>query len=175
MLGRRCVFWRSPPRAPYIWASLFPRPVCDVPLRRLLGHFKCWPARKRHCHGPSRAARLASSSPVSQAARSKESCLRPREGENKNDKEHGVSYSGDDIMGLMERDNMALIPAAFSPHGHAGPPFHRRMYGHDSELHLTFNNRPNANTCEDSASHSLTLAESAQTNPHTTHRSRQFR
>ena len=30
-------------------------------------------------------------------------------------------------MVLIERDNMVLIPAAFSPHGHTGPLFNRLM------------------------------------------------
>ena len=73
------------------------------------------------------AARLTSSSPNFQSARSKELFLRLREREKKKfcrdgkaDKENDVSYSGDEIMGLIERDNMVLIPAAFSPHGHTG-------------------------------------------------------
>ena len=104
------------------------------------------------------AARLTSSSPISQAARSKELFLHLREGEKKKfchdgktDKETGISYSSDEIMGLIERDNMVLIPAAFSPHDHTGLLFNRLMYGHDTEPRQTFKNKPNANTCEDSA------------------------
>ena len=44
---------------------------------------------------------------------------RLREGEKKKfrpdgktDKESGISYSGDEIMGFVERDTMVLIPAA---------------------------------------------------------------
>ena len=52
-------------------------------------------------------------------------------------------------MGLIERDNMVLIPAAFTPQGHIGPLFNRLMYGHDTEPHRIFKNRPKANICED--------------------------
>ena len=69
----------------------------------------------------------------------------------KTDKENGISYSGDEIMGLIERDNMALTPASFSPHSHTGLLLNRLMHGHDTKLHRTFKNRPNTNTCEDSA------------------------
>ena len=31
-------------------------------------------------------------------------------------------------MGLTERDNMVLIPAADTPHGHTGPLFNRLLY-----------------------------------------------
>ena len=67
------------------------------------------------------------------------------------DKENVISYSGDDIVGLIERDNVVLIPAAFSPHGHTGPLFNRLIYGHGTEPHRIFTNRPNANICEGSA------------------------
>ena len=67
------------------------------------------------------------------------------------DKENDISYSVDEIMGLVERENMMLIPAAFSSHCHTGPLLNRLMYGHDTEPHRTFKNRPNANTCKDYA------------------------
>ena len=54
-------------------------------------------------------------------------------------------------MHLMERDNLALIPVAVTPHGHTSPLFNRLLYGNDTELHKTFRDRPNANICEESA------------------------
>ena len=63
------------------------------------------------------------SSSNSQTARSNELLLRSREGErqkfcrdSKTDKQTGISYSGDEIMRLIEQDNMALIPDAITPH-----------------------------------------------------------
>ena len=71
--------------------------------------------------------------------------MRLREGEKKKfcrdgktDKENGITYSGDDIMGLIERDNMVLISAVFSPHGHTSQIFNRLIYEHDTEPHRIF-------------------------------------
>ena len=97
-------------------------------------------------------------SSISQTARFKELFLRLREGEEKKfcrdgkrDKENDISYSGDEIMGIIERDNMVLVPATFTPHGHTGPLFNRLIHGHNTEPLRIFRNRPNANICEDSA------------------------
>ena len=107
--------------------------------------------RHRQSSPPLSATLASSSSPLSQAARAKALFPRPREGEKekfrrdgKTDEKHSISYGGDDIMGLVERDHMALMPAVFSTHGHAGPLFHRRVYGHDAAPHPTFENRPHA-------------------------------
>ena len=104
------------------------------------------------------ATGLTSSSPISQATCSQELFLRLREGEEKKfcrdgkrDKENDISYSGDEIMGIIERDNMVLVPATFTPHGHTGPLFNRLIHGHNTEPLRIFRNRPNANICEDSA------------------------
>ena len=104
------------------------------------------------------AKELTSSTSNSQTARSKELYMRLREGEKKKfcrdgktDKRTGVTYSGEEIMHLMERDNLALIPVAVTPHGHTSPLFNRLLYGHDTEPHTTFKNKPCANTCEESA------------------------
>ena len=104
------------------------------------------------------ATGLTSSSPISQATCSQELFLRLRGGEKKKfcrdgktDKENDVSYSGDESMSLIEGDNMVLVPAAFTPHGHTIPLFNRLMYGHDTKPHWTLRNRPNVNICEDSA------------------------
>ena len=50
----------------------------------------------------------------------------------KRTKKGGISNSGDEIMGLIERDNMVLIPAAVTPHGHTGPLLNRLLYRHDA-------------------------------------------
>jgi hypothetical protein len=104
------------------------------------------------------AKELTSSSSNSQTARSKELYMRLREGEkkkfcrdSKTDKQTGIAYSGDEIMRLMERDNLALIPVAITPHGHTSPLFNRLLYGHDTEPHTTFKDKPYANMCEESA------------------------
>ena len=103
------------------------------------------------------ATELSSSSPISPTACSQELFLRVR-GEKKKfchdgktDKENGISYSGDESMGLIERDNIVLIPDVVTPHGHTGPLSNRFLYEHDAEPRQIFKNRPNANTCEDSA------------------------
>ena len=83
---------------------------------------------------------------VSQAARSKElfSCL--REGEKKKCVVTGrltskvlfPKYSGDEIMGLIERDNMVLIPVFITPRDNTGPLFNHLLYDHDTKPHGNF-------------------------------------
>ena len=71
--------------------------------------------------------------------------------EDETDKEKGISYSGDEIMSFIERDNIVLIQAAVTPHGQTSPLFSRLLYlyGHGTESH--FRDRPNANICKASA------------------------
>ena len=55
------------------------------------------------------------------------------------------------IMGLIERDNMVLIPVSITPHGHAGPLFIKFFYGHGKEPHdPVFRDRPNGQISEES-------------------------
>ena len=67
------------------------------------------------------------------------------------DKQSGISYSGDKIIGLIERCNMKLVPTAITPHGHTSLLFITLLYEHDTEPHRLFRDRPNANICEASA------------------------
>ena len=53
-------------------------------------------------------------------------------------------------MGLIERSNVVLVPATVTPHGHTSPLFNRLLYGHHTDSHQVFRNRPNANICEES-------------------------
>ena len=46
---------------------------------------------------------------------------------------------------------MVLVPAATTPHGRTSPLFNRLLYGHNTEPHPIFRDRPNANICEESA------------------------
>ena len=50
----------------------------------------------------------------------------------KTDKGTGVTYSGDEIIGDIIRNNQALIPISVSPHGHMGSLFMRFLYGVDA-------------------------------------------
>ena len=45
------------------------------------------------------------------------------------DKETMISYTGDEIIGEILKENMALIPIAISPHGHTSGLWNRHMYG----------------------------------------------
>ena len=68
------------------------------------------------------ATALAASSPISPTARSQEVFSRRREGKNRSSvatatltkKVAYLSYSGYEITGLIESDNMVVIPAAFT-------------------------------------------------------------
>ena len=104
------------------------------------------------------ATELTSSS-NSQAACFKELFLRLKEGkkkkkfcrDGKTDKQSVISYSGDEIMGLIERDKMVLVPAAITPLGHTSRLFKKILYEYDTEPHRIFRDRPNTNICEESA------------------------
>ena len=94
----------------------------------------------------------------SQAACSKELLFCLREGKKKmfchkgkTDKESGISYNGDEIMSLIGRNNMILIPASITPHGHTGPLLNRFLYDHNTTPHNMYKNRPNDQRCEESA------------------------
>ena len=113
-------------------------------------------AVNRHRHSPP-ATELASSS-ILPDARSRELFLRLKEGQKKKfccdgkiDKQSGISYSSDKIIGLIERGSMVLVPAAITPHGHTSLLFITLLYEHDTEPHRLFRDRPNANICEASA------------------------
>ena len=73
-----------------------------------------------------------------EAAREKEIYLRLRNGEKlkfqrrgKTDKSTMITMTGDQIMGDIIRNNMALLPIAISPHGKFGSIFNRFLYGND--------------------------------------------
>jgi len=66
------------------------------------------------------------------------STVRLRDGEKKkfcrpakSDKSTGITLSGDDIIGEILRQDMALIPVTVSPFGHIGGLFKKFLYGTD--------------------------------------------
>ena len=98
-----------------------------------------------------------SSSSISQPACSKELFVGRREGkkkkfcrDGKTDEQNVISYSGDEIMGLIEQDTMVLVPAVITPHDHTSCLLSRLLYGHGIEPHRIFRDRRNTNICEDS-------------------------
>ena len=120
------------------------------------------------------ATELASSS-ISRDACPREFGLSLRESEKKNfccdgktDKQSGTSCSGDEIMGLIERD----VPAAITPHGHTSPLFNRPLYGHNTEPHRIFRDRPKTSICKDSerctrVPHNILVGQTPSGEPHT--------
>ena len=95
---------------------------------------------------------------VSQATCSRELFLRLREGEKKKycrdgktDKKSGIFYSGGDIMSLIERDIIILAPTSITSHGHTGPLFNQLLYGHKTQPHGHFRDRPNGQIVEEYA------------------------
>lgn len=86
------------------------------------------------------------------AARIKEIDLRLRKGEKskfqrrgKTDKSTKVTLTGDQIIGRILDQNMALVPIAVSPHGRLGSLFQRFLYGSDPmELPDFRSSRPRA-------------------------------
>jgi hypothetical protein len=77
--------------------------------------------------------------------------LRLRKGEKgkfmrrgKTDKETMMTLTGDQIIGEIINNNMALLPIAISPHGHLGSLFERFLYGRDPmPIPKYKSNRPN--------------------------------
>src|SRR5210317_750893 len=58
-----------------------------------------------------------------------------------------MTRTGDQIIGEILEQNMALLPIAISPHGHLGSLFERFLYGSDAMPLPDFkSNRPNAKT-----------------------------
>ena len=55
-----------------------------------------------------------------------------RKGKTCKDTGAGVTLTGDEIIGEITKDNMALIPIAISPHGRIGSLFERFIYGTDA-------------------------------------------
>ena len=66
----------------------------------------------------------------------------------KTDKQNQATYSWEEILQLINSNNMALIPAAVTPHGHTIPLFNRLLYGSGVEPHTTFKNKPHTQQCE---------------------------
>ena len=90
------------------------------------------------------------------AARCHELHLRLRQGEKRKfcwqtqtDKERQVTLSGDEIIGNIIQNTMALIPIAVSPHSRIGSLFECFLYGEESyPMDFYSNDRPNDKQAE---------------------------